>query len=98
MTSKPSNLHPQSEYYLHENGSVIYKPHGGVQSDSTAVKKVWNANFLTQGPHVYLDWLKELHALGANQSDLLRLWNAQDMDKWVEEKSANDIKNFLGIG
>jgi hypothetical protein len=92
-----SNIHPQSEYYLHENGSVIYKPHGGVDSDSCLVKKVWNANFLTQGPHVYLDWLKELHALGANTKDLTRLWTAQDMDKWVPEEQAAVFKQYLGI-
>lgn len=92
-----SNIHPQSEYYLHENGSVIYKPHGDVDANSPFVKKVWNANFLSDGPLTYLKWLKELYDLGANTEDLKRLWNAQHMDKWVPEKEAKEAKEFFGI-
>lgn len=92
-----NNLHPQSEYYLHENGSVIYKPHGGVESDSPFVKKCWNANFLSDGPIVYLKWLKELKDLGANREDLIRLWNAQHMETWVPAEHLIEIKGFLGI-
>jgi len=92
-----TNIHPQSEYYLHENGSVIYKPHGDVDANSPFVRKVWNANFLSEGPITYLKWLKELKDLGANTKDLVRLWNAQNMDKWVPSDNHAEIKGFLGI-
>ena len=31
------------QYYLHKNGSMIYKPMGDVDVESTFVKMVWKA-------------------------------------------------------
>lgn len=31
----------KGQVYLHTNGDLIYKPHGGVEFDSPFVKKVW---------------------------------------------------------
>lgn len=92
-----STLHPESQYYLHNNGSIIYKPHGGVDDSSPFVKRVWNANGLAKSPGHYLDWLFECKELGANQEDIDRLWNHQAMDKFLTEPTAIIARRRLEI-
>lgn len=87
-----SNLHPESEYYLHTNGTVHYKPHGDVQSDSPFVVRVWDANEIGKTPYSYLDWLKELKKLGANTSELKRLVEAQNLTSFI-----SDSLEILGL-
>lgn len=73
----------QGEYYLHENGSLIYKPHGGVDQSSSFVKRVWNAASIGKTPDVYVAWLKEAFNLGAKRSEIERCANANHLYKYV---------------
>lgn len=77
------NLHPKSEYYLHTNGMVIYKPHGDVESSSPFVRAVWNANVIGGTPETYLEWLKELKKLGARKSEIIRLVKKQRLTDFI---------------
>ena len=87
------NLYPESQYYLHTNGEVIYKPRGGVEVEAGGfVKRVWNANFLAEGPVPYCDWLKELVDLGANKTRVLELGNIQHLDNYI-----TDWKKVVGL-
>ena len=95
--SKSFGVYPESQYYLHTAGSVIFKLHGGVDVDSPFVKKCWNANFLSEGPITFLKWLGELRELGAIPSDLRRLWNSQNMDAWIPADRHDELKGLLGI-
>lgn len=73
----------EGEYYLHENGKLIYKPHGGVQQDSTFVKKVWAANNIGQTPEDFTHWLKECAKLGAKTSEIERLASHNNLSHYV---------------
>lgn len=78
-----SNLHPESQYYLHKNGTVHFKPHGDVEPDSPFVEEVWDANVIGKTPHSYMDWLKELKKFGARHSELHRLVDAQNLEDFI---------------
>lgn len=80
-----STLHPESEYYLHTNGTVHFKPHGDVEPDSPMVVRVWNANHIGTTPQVYLDWLRELRELGASESELHRLVDTQKLTEFIPD-------------
>ena len=73
------------EYYLHENGSLIYKPHGGVDYSSTFVKRVWAANLIGRTPHDFVEWLKEAFDAGANREDVERFANHNSLHKYVSD-------------
>lgn len=80
-----SRLHPHSQYYLHADGPVIYKRHGGVDPTSDFVVAVWDANGVGASPGAYLDWLKELKALGAPASELERLITEQQLTAFIPD-------------
>ncbi len=44
----------QREYYLHENGSLIYKPHGGVEVNSPFVKCIWSVAVISTTPEYFI--------------------------------------------
>lgn len=54
----------QGEYYLHENGELIYKPHGGVQRDSDFVVAVWDVDHIVKSPESFCGWLGLAFELG----------------------------------
>lgn len=83
-----TTLHVESQYYLHSNGSVIYKPHGGVDGSSDFVKKVWNANTIGESPGTFLKWLMELADLGANTARIEELWHSNKLTDHVGEDVA----------
>lgn len=70
------------EYYLHENGSLIYKPCGGIDCTSTFVKRVWSVNEFKQTPHTFIEWLKEAHKAGAHKEDVLRVANHNQLHNY----------------
>ena len=80
-----SGLHPQSQYYLHANGMVIYKPHGGVDHSSDFVVQIWNANHIARDPASYSNWLLDLFKLGAPMSEIRRLAEAQKLLEFMPE-------------
>ncbi|GLT13865.1 hypothetical protein [Vibrio algivorus] len=71
------------EYYLHENGSLIYKPSGGIDCTSTFVKRVWSVSEFKQTPHTFVEWLKEAHIAGANKEDVIRVANHNHLSNYV---------------
>ena len=73
----------EGEYYLHENGSLIYKPHGGVDHTSAFVKRVWTANLIGRTPHDFTEWLKEAFNAGAKQDEIERVANHNNLHKYV---------------
>ncbi|UPR37600.1 hypothetical protein H9K57_08295 [Vibrio parahaemolyticus] len=40
----------RSQYYLHTNGRIIFKPHGGVDATSDFVVEVWNGSDIGKSP------------------------------------------------
>ncbi|WP_441258046.1 hypothetical protein ACS18Q_17000 [Vibrio sp. Vf1514] len=75
----------QGEYYLHENGSLIYKPHGGVQANSSFVKRVWDATLIGRTPHEFVGWLKEAFNAGAKRTEIERCANANNLSQYVSD-------------
>lgn len=73
----------QGEYYLHENGSLIYKPHGGVDFTSPFVKRVWDARHIGQTPKDFVEWLKEAFLAGAKKEDVMRVANHNQLSNYV---------------
>lgn len=71
------------EYYLHENGSLICKPSGGVDGSSSFVKKVWAIRDISVSPNAYVAWLKEAFLLGANRSDIERCANSNKLSQFM---------------
>jgi len=79
------NMHPESQYYLHENGDVIYKPHGGVDSSSDFVVRVWNVNVIGKKPEIFADWLFELYSLDANHERIVQLAEHNKLFDFIPE-------------
>ncbi|HDI3147856.1 TPA: hypothetical protein PMB01_001679 [Vibrio cholerae] len=73
----------QGEYYLHENGSLIYKPHGGVQENSHFVKRIWDARYIGRTPQEFVEWLKEAFRAGARRSEVERCANSNNLSQYV---------------
>lgn len=63
----------QGEYYLHTNGSLIYKPHGGVDPSSDFVKMCWNTDIIGKSPDVFARFLRSAYRAGAKLSEIDRL-------------------------
>ena len=74
----------EGEYYLHENGSLIYKPHGGVDCTSALVKRVWAANIIGRTPNDFVEWLKEAFESGAKREDVERIANHNNLQRYVD--------------
>jgi hypothetical protein len=80
-------LEMQGQYYLHENGSVIYKRLGGVEVEPGGfVRRVWEVQQIAETPEKFMTWLMELLALGA------------DVDRVIELEKHNDLGIFVDIG
>lgn len=73
------------EYYLHENGSLIYKPHGSVDATSTFVKRVWPVSSFCESPQSFTQWLEDARQLGANKEDIERVANANSLDEFIPD-------------
>ncbi|TGZ35344.1 hypothetical protein EQ875_01625 [Photobacterium damselae subsp. damselae] len=74
----------EGEYYLHENGSLIYKPHGDVDATSSFVKRVWDVRYIGRTPQEFVEWLTEAYKAGANKEDIERVANANNLHDYVD--------------
>lgn len=82
----------QGEYYLHENGELIYKPHGGVERDSDFVIRVWSVPEITSSPRSFCHWLRKAFLLGAKKSRVIELGEKNKLDKYIP-----DWKEIVGV-
>lgn len=73
------------QYYLHENGKLIFKPHGGVEFDSTFVKGVWSEEDIGESPFAFLKFLMDAKENGALNSEILRLHDFNKLDEYIED-------------
>lgn len=73
------------EYYLHTNGSLIYKPAGGVELDSPFVVKVWRAESIGATPQDFVEFLAEAVERGANHGRVVELANHNHLDQYVAD-------------
>ncbi|EHJ9981298.1 hypothetical protein KB976_000318 [Vibrio parahaemolyticus] len=73
----------RSQYYLHTNGRIIFKPHGGVDATSDFVVEVWNGSDIGKSPVDFTYFLKEAWKLGADQSEIYRLAEHNDLDSFM---------------
>lgn len=78
-----TSLHPQSQYYLHDNGELIYKPHGGVDSSSPFVRGVWSAWSFQQSAFHFLKFLLQAKCLGASASEIRRLHDFNNLSIYI---------------
>lgn len=62
------NDEKKGEFYLHENGDLIYKPQGGVDAESPFVKKIWFEENVSETPETFFDFLQEAMDAGARHS------------------------------
>ncbi len=88
----------QAEYYLHENGSLICKPNGGVQADSSFVKGVWLAREIGATPQRLVEWFKEVLTMGAKPSEIVRIAEYNKLENHIKDWSYEvfgryDVKN-----
>lgn len=74
-------------YYLHENGSLICKQHVEIEdlADSTFVKHWWYIRDLAKSPKDFLEFLKEAKAYGANESDIKRLVEHNNLVEFIPD-------------
>jgi hypothetical protein len=64
---------PQGEYYLHENGRMIYKPGGDVDVMSPFVKGLWTVAAIGESPESFAVFLRQAHQKGAKGEEIHRL-------------------------
>ena len=73
----------QGEFYLHENGKVIYKAHmGSIDTDSPFVIRKWSAMVVGESSSTFLAWLTELNTLGADREEIYRLATHNNLADW----------------
>lgn len=77
-----SELNNNSEFYLHTNGKIIFKPHGGVDVTSPLVVQCWKAVTIGQTPRDFSHWLRKVYKLGANKSEVIRLAEQNQLEKY----------------
>ncbi|EOD9553493.1 hypothetical protein ACJ7RV_002617 [Vibrio parahaemolyticus] len=75
----------RSQYYLHTNGRIIFKPNGGVDTTSDFVVEVWNGGDVGNSPVDFTHFLKEAWKLGADQSEIYRLAEHNDLDSFMSD-------------
>lgn len=63
----------RGQYYVHVNGDLIYKPHGGVEHDSPFVVSVWSVDQIGQSPQAFTHFLHEAYQLGAREEYISEL-------------------------
>ena len=78
-------MNNSAQYYLHTNGSLIFKPHGGVETDSDFVKKVWSGNVIGKSPQSFVIWIKEAFDLGATRADINRVALSANIDAYIPD-------------
>lgn len=74
------------QHYLHTNGKIIHKPFGGVSEDVSAggfVVRVWENRVIGESPGSYFDFLREAYAAGALVSEIKRLAEHNNLDKFI---------------
>lgn len=73
-------------YYLHENGSLIYKPHATYEDmDSTFVKHYWVAREFGASPQVFLENLKVAKQMGARWEEIMRLVEFNHLSDYIPD-------------
>jgi hypothetical protein len=73
----------EGQYYLHENGSLIYKPGGGVDSSSSFVRKMWYVSEISQSPKLFFSFLRDAYSSGAKKEEIIRLAEHNQLDKYI---------------
>ena len=73
------------DYYLHANGSLIYKRLGVDDPDSTFITAVWNAQQIGSTPARFVQWLCEAKKLGAKESEIKRLATENKLREFVPD-------------
>ena len=64
-----------AQYYLHTNGNIIYKPHGGVDPSSDFVAKAWRLDTISTTPDAFANFLLDCARLGADHDHIRYLIN-----------------------
>ncbi|MGD1335018.1 hypothetical protein ACP6H1_21625 [Vibrio harveyi] len=75
----------KSQYYLHESGKIIFKPLGGVDKKSDFVIEVWSGDKVGNSPVDFTYFLKEAKKLGAEDSEIYRLAENNDLDSFMSD-------------
>lgn len=70
------------EYYLHENGKLIYKPHGGVDETSDMVVHAWRESVIGKSPLTFILFLGHAFDLGARKDEIERLAKHNNLSKF----------------
>lgn len=73
------------EYYLHENGKLIYKPHGGVDFMSPFVKGLWPVSIISQSPFTFATFLYQARQKGALREEINRLAEHNKLSDFVPD-------------
>jgi hypothetical protein len=71
------------QYYLHENGDLIYKPGGGVDTSSSFVKKMWHVKEISVSPQDFLSFLQNASNRGAKKTEIIRLAEHNCLSKYI---------------
>ncbi len=84
-----------AQYYLHTNGEMIYKPHGGVDYTSDFVKHVWEESEFAPTPFAYVKMMTQAYQLGANPERLHEMAERTQLRNYIEKWEEVVFKNGL---
>jgi len=87
----------RGEYYLHTNGSLIYKTLGVDDPDSTFIVKIWQCSQIGKTPKDFLNFLYEAFDAGATKEECERLYNLNRLDSFLPSEISGPFKTKLGI-
>lgn len=85
------------EYYLHTNGSLIYKPYGDVESGSPCVVRIWSAASIGQTPQTFIRFLRGALVCGASKSEVERLAKHNKLDTFAPQWREQVYKHFESL-
>lgn len=71
------------QYYLHQNGTLIYKAAGGVDGTSCFVKQLWQVKDISKTPQMFADFLNEAKERGAKESEIVRLAKYNNLAAYI---------------
>ena len=92
---------PSSEacYYLHEDGSLIFKPHGEVEVEPGGfVRHVWSFETIAKSPKNFTAFLVDALNRGANRDRVVKLAEKAGLAEFVtvsDPASGSDIYDVL---
>ena len=85
-------------YYLHENGSLIFKPHGGVEVEPGGfVRHVWSYGTVSKSPKNFTAFLVDALNRGAARDRVVKLAEHAELTRFVTVSDPDNGRDIYDV-